>query len=82
MWNQETVGDIFESLNGIQHLLLNYNVPKLHSFPHAFVTFLHDWCYAIYKFFVATAWRHTDIDYLRSIFFLDTGHSDTVLQVD
>jgi hypothetical protein len=71
-WNQETVGDIVESLLGLQYLIENdmmgarSGVP---AFPHAFVNFLHDWCHGLYQWMKATAWRRTDIVYLRKEIF-------------
>ena len=71
-WNQETVGDIVESLLGLQYLIesdlmgARFGIP---DFPHAFVNFLHDWCHALYQWMKATAWRRTDIVYLRHLIF-------------
>ena len=59
-WNAESVGDIFESILGLQYLLRNYNVPDVPGFPHSFARFLHDWCLALYRWRAATGWIHND----------------------
>ena len=73
-WNQETCGDIIEALLGLQYLRREsrresdeYKAVK--SFPEAFVRFLHEWCYSMYRYFVATAWAHTDMSTLRRYLF-------------
>jgi hypothetical protein len=55
-WNAETVGDIIESILGMQYLLRHYNVPEVPDFPHGFARFLHDWCLALYRWRAATGW--------------------------
>ena len=67
-WKAETVGDILESLMGIEWLCDNCHVAEPPDFfPCAFVHFLHDWCYAVYRFHRETAWRHDTTDGLRSL---------------
>ena len=65
IWNQETVGDIVESLLGLQYLLAHGMVQHLQNSPHGFVNFLHDWCCATYEFFQITSWSNVDVDKLR-----------------
>ena len=48
-WNAETVGDIIESILGMQYLLKHSAVPDVPNFPHSFANFLHDWCLALYR---------------------------------
>ena len=57
-WNNETCGDIIEALLGLQYLR-RQSGDKSGSFPEYFVSFLHEWCYSIYRYFVTTAWAHT-----------------------
>ena len=67
-WNAETVADILESMMGIEYLCAHDDglEPPI-FFPHAFVHFLHDWCYAVYRYHRETAWQHDNIDRLRSL---------------
>ena len=66
-WNEETVGDIVESLLGIQFLKRNYDVPQI-NIPDQFIDFLHLWCLSIYRLMMATAWEHkNDLELTRVI---------------
>ena len=61
-WNRETVGDIVESLLGMQYLIANteevFKEEPSHwvMFPTGFVTFLHDWCLAVHRYKQSTGW--------------------------
>ena len=70
-WSKETRGDIIEALLGLQ-FLRRESGDTSGSFPEHFVRFLHEWCYSIYRYFVATAWAHTEdssLSTLRRLFF-------------
>ena len=54
-WNAETIGDIIESLLGLQFLVRGQGL-KLRYLPGAFASFLHDWCLFVYRYHQATAW--------------------------
>ena len=56
-WNQNTVGDMIESLMGLHDLMSTKQVENIPSFPFGFVRFLHDWCLAMYRYSQATAWK-------------------------
>ena len=64
-WKAETVGDILESLMGIEWLCIHDKLDWPAFFPSAFEHVLHDWCIAVYRFHMETAWRHDTIDGLR-----------------
>ena len=64
-WNQETIGDMFESILGMRYLIENEGVPYT-TFPFGFAEFLERWCVAVYRWFKCTAWRHTAIKAIRS----------------
>ena len=71
-WNAETVGDIIESILGMQYLLRHYNVPEVPHFPHRFARFLHDGCLALYRWRAATGWIYNEAsDIARFIFPLE-----------
>ena len=78
-YNEETVGDIVESLLGLQYIIkfgeettddtASKTAPRQRTsrfFPHGFVNFLHDWCLALYLYFRASNWRITTIDGIRA----------------
>ena len=68
-WNDETIGDIVESLLGMQYLIAHRpNELKVRHFPDYLVKFLHDWCYVVYSYFKSTTWAITDTETLRSLF--------------
>ena len=55
LWNQGTVGDIIESLLGLQ-FLINQQRVKIQNFPTRMVAFLHDWCLSVYRYHHSLAW--------------------------
>ena len=55
-WSAAAVGDIIESILGMQILLNHYDVPAMFYFPHGFATFLHEWCLTIYRLRAARGW--------------------------
>ena len=66
------VGDIIESILGMQYLLRHYNVPEVPHFPHSFARFLHDGCLALYRWRAATRWIYNEVsDIARFIFPLE-----------
>ena len=55
-WNEGTVGDIIESLLGLQFLINHYGL-KIQMFPTKMVDFLHDWCLFVYRYCQSMAWE-------------------------
>ena len=66
-WNQETVGDIVESLLGFQYQV-DHDLREAHSFPADMVRsfgrfptnmvrFLHNWCLYVYRYYQSRAWE-------------------------
>ena len=63
-WNENTVGDILESILGTRYLIENEGLACTH-FPFAFATFLEKWCVALYRWFECTAWCNKSIAKVR-----------------
>ena len=63
-WNENTVGDILESILGTRYLIENEGLACTH-FPFAFATFLEMWCVALYRWFECTAWCNKSIAKVR-----------------
>ena len=74
-WNQCTVGDIVESLLGIQYRSKN-NIEKFERLPDGFVKFIHDWCLAVYRYRQAVGWTVPSTDLFERI-----RHASTTVNI-
>ena len=73
-WNDETIGDMIESLLGLQFVATHRrDYPALgikandidlikEKVPLAFAHFIHDWCRAVFRLRQATAWKKNYAD--------------------
>ena len=73
-WNNETVGDIIESLLGLLFIVRHRrDYPTLsikakdvdliaQRVPLPFAHFMHDWCRAVFRMIQSTAWKETYTD--------------------
>ena len=75
-WNQETLGDIIESLLGIDYRVKHGLMKPIECFPYSFVKFLHDFCLTAYIATEAYAWRVSTHDILRHI--ATPGNADKI----
>ena len=66
-WSANTIGDITEGLLGYQWLLSSVWKYRDENFPDAFVTFIHDWNSAVFRYCQTTQWRDSYDDLFERI---------------